>query len=113
VSAGEGRGVPARSGPEAPAVRDALAAGEALREALREYRSRFGAAARELAADAPSAEGSAGRGRGDAEGVGPAGAPGAAPGFEALRSDWERTVAAFRETVERVGTAHKTLARER
>jgi len=95
VSGGGAPGGPARSGPDVPAVRDAIAAGEALRDALREYRSRFGAAARELAAAEK-------RPAGDS----PA-------GFDALRADWERTVAAFRETVDRVGTAQKTLARDR
>lgn len=76
--------------PSSPAVEDALAAGGDVREALRAYRARYWAAARELS-----------------------GSEGAAAGFETLRADWERTVASFREAVDRIGTVHKTLARDR
>lgn len=79
----------------APAgVAGALEAGVAVRAALRAYRSRFGEAARAASAgEVPSEV------RRDA--------------FETLRADWERTVEVFRETVDRVGTAQKTLARDR
>ncbi|HKK09140.1 MAG TPA: hypothetical protein VKA44_09660 [Gemmatimonadota bacterium] len=78
--------------PSAP-VTGALEAGAAVRQALRTYRSRYGEAARALARE-------------------PGPSDDASEGFATLRSDWERTVAAFRETVDRVGTLQKTLARD-
>jgi hypothetical protein len=71
-----------------------IEAGDALREALAVYRAAFDGAARALGRESEDA-------------------PARHRGFELLRSDWERTVAAFREAVDRVGTAQKTLARGR
>ncbi|MDP2530439.1 MAG: hypothetical protein Q8W51_11980 [Candidatus Palauibacterales bacterium] len=90
------------SGPSAPPdgrgagphVDRVIEAGDALREALVVYRSAFDGAARALGRESEDA-------------------PVRHRGFEILRSDWERTVAAFREAVDRVGTAQKTLARGR
>lgn len=90
------------SGPSAPPdgrgagphVDRVIKAGDALREALVVYRSAFDGAARALGRESEDA-------------------PVRHRGFEILRSDWERTVAAFREAVDRVGTAQKTLARGR
>lgn len=70
-------------------------AGERLREALRAYRTAYAEATRALARE----DGSDGE---------------AAPGtsHDLLREDWESCVAAFRETVDRIGTLQKTLTRD-
>jgi hypothetical protein len=77
-----------------PEVDRVLEAGEALREALAGYRTAFDEAARAL-------------------GRVPVESPRRRYGFERLRADWETTVAAFRQAVDRIGTAQKTLARGR
>lgn len=69
------------------------AIGERVRKELRAYRRAYGSAARALAAR--RREG--GDPRAD---------------FDALREDWERTVAEFRAAADRIGTLQKTLARD-
>ncbi len=87
-----GRSAPPDGWGAGPQVDRVIEAGDALREALVVYRAAFDGAARALGREAEEA-------------------PVRHCGFELLRSDWERTVAAFREAVDRIGTAQKTLAR--
>lgn len=77
-----------------PEVRRVLEAGKGLRETLMGYRAAFDEAARALGRDGSDE-------------------PTRRLGFELLRADWERTVTSFREAVDRIGTAQKTLARGR
>jgi hypothetical protein len=86
--------VSAASADASPEVRRLLEAGKGLRESLAGYRTAFDEAARALGRDGNDE--SAHR-----------------LGFEMLCTDWERTVAAFRQAVDRIGTAQKTLARGR
>jgi len=101
---------PVRKAGGAAAVDQVRATGQRLRQALVEYRSAFGEAARRLAREARAEGPPANREEGPVD----AGARGASsPGFDDLREDWERTVAVFRDTVDRIGTAQKTRGRER
>lgn len=72
-------------------IREALEAGEALRERLEAYRAAWSKAARSAAA---------GRRREESADL------------EPLRRDWERTADAFRRTAERIAAELKTLGRE-
>lgn len=79
------------SGPE-ERIRAALEAGAEARERLERYGVEWRVAARAAATRARGPEGGA--------------------DLERLRTDWERTAAAFRRTADRIGTALKTLGRE-